>query len=211
MPIQGFLTDKILDSSVKDRVNGGEKADWLWGGLGNIMGIDSEGIVDDAYATGQKTEADRVIAGSGFSRNELSKYGDLSTPEGVKGATAEASRARNLSDSQTQHTRSLEPLTAQLASAEKGRNAELELSRLQFQQTSEQNRNQFQIQMEQLRNDRADAKEQRADELEYRRMQDRKEDLRYNENLERMDRKDRQASINTLVQGLAALGAAFAA
>ena len=66
--------------------------------------------------------------------------------------------------------------------------------------------------MEQLRNDRADAKEQlKHYELEYRRMQDRKEDLRYNENLERMDRKDRQASINTLVQGLAALGAAFAA
>jgi hypothetical protein len=42
-------------------------------------------------------------------------------------------------------------------------------------------------------------------------MQDRKEDLRYNESIERMDRKDRQASINTLVQGLAALGAAFAA
>ena len=59
-------------------------------------------------------------------------------------------------------------------------------------------------------NDRADAKEARADELEYRRMQDRKEDLRYNESIERMDRKDRQQSIQTLVAGLANLGAAFA-
>ena len=63
----------------------------------------------------------------------------------------------------------------------------------------------------QLRNERADSKEQQALELDYRRMQDRKEDLRYNESIERMDRKDRQASINTLVQGLTALGAAFAA
>ena len=89
---------------------------------------------------------------------------------------------------------------AQIAAGTEATNAQLELSRLQNS-----------TQMEMLRNERADAKEQQALELDYRRMQDRKEDLRYNENIERMDRKDRQASINTLVQGLAALGAAFAA
>lgn len=204
MPIQGFLTERILDSSVKDRVNGGEKADWLWGGLGNIMGIDSEGIVDDAYATGQKREADDIVIGSGFSESELSKYGDLSTPKGAQGAVSEATRARNLSDKSTQHTQGIERAMAPV-------NAQLKSQGQQLQAQLQQSGQQFQIQMEQLRNDRADAKERHALDLEYRRMQDRKEDLRYNENLERMDRKDRQASINTLVQGLAALGAAFAA
>ena len=58
--------------------------------------------------------------------------------------------------------------------------------------------------------DRADAREAKASELEYMKMRDRKEDRRYNENIERMDRKDRQQSIQTLVAGLANLGAAFA-
>jgi hypothetical protein len=204
MPIQGFLTDRILDSSVTDRVSGGEKADWLWGGLGNIMGIDSEGIVDDAYKTGQKTKAGKVVAGSGFSESELSKYGDLSTPEGVQGAVSGATRARNLSDTSTQHTQGIERAMAPV-------NAGLQSQAQQLQAQLQQSGQQFQVQMEQLRNDRADSKDARADELEYRRMQDRKEDLRYNENIDRMDRKDRQASINTLVQGLTALGAAFAA
>jgi len=204
MPVQGFITDRILDSSVKDRVNGGEKADWLWGGLGNMMGIDSEGIVDDAYATGQKTKAGKVVAGSGFSESELSKYGDLSTPEGAQSAIAGATRARNLSDNNTQHRQGIERAMAPVE-------AGIKLQTDQLKAQLDQSGKQFQIQMQQLQNDRADSKERHAADLEYRRMQDRKEDLRYNENLERMDRKDRQASINTLVQGLAALGAAFAA
>jgi len=58
--------------------------------------------------------------------------------------------------------------------------------------------------------DRADAREAKASELEYMMMRDRKEDRRYNESIDRQDRKDRQASIQTLVAGLAQLGAAFA-
>lgn len=58
--------------------------------------------------------------------------------------------------------------------------------------------------------DRADAREAKASELEYMRMRDRKDDRRYNESIERMDRKDRKQSIQTLVAGLANLGAAFA-
>ena len=58
--------------------------------------------------------------------------------------------------------------------------------------------------------DRADARDARAQELQLMMMRDRKEDRRYNESIERQNRKDRQASIQTLVAGLANLGAAFA-
>ena len=70
--------------------------------------------------------------------------------------------------------------------------------------------NQFTIQMEQLRNDRADAKDQRALDLELRRDELAREDMRYNERIDRESRRDRKQSIQTLVQGLASLGAAFA-
>lgn len=59
--------------------------------------------------------------------------------------------------------------------------------------------------------DRAERADERAMDREERRARERKEDLRYNENIERMDRKDRKQSIQTLVAGLANLGAAFAA
>ena len=58
--------------------------------------------------------------------------------------------------------------------------------------------------------DRADEKEARAAELEYQKLRDRKEDMRYNERMEQLDRKDRQAMMQNLAAGLASLGAAFA-
>lgn len=50
----------------------------------------------------------------------------------------------------------------------------------------------------------------RLDNLEYQRSRDRREDMRYNEGLERLDRKDRKAAISSATAGLAALAAAFA-
>ena len=67
----------------------------------------------------------------------------------------------------------------------------------------QQNNNQFLAQM-------ADTKDQRAAELEIRKMEMDREDARYNESLDRQDRKDRKANIAALVQGIASLGAAFA-
>ena len=65
-------------------------------------------------------------------------------------------------------------------------------------------------QMEMALLDRADAKEQRALELEYQKSRDRKEDIRYNERMEQLDRKDRRMAMQNLAAGLASLGAAFA-
>lgn len=56
----------------------------------------------------------------------------------------------------------------------------------------------------------ADSREQQANQLEYQKMRDRRADQEYNERMERLDRKDRQAMLQNLAAGLASLGAAFA-
>lgn len=61
-----------------------------------------------------------------------------------------------------------------------------------------------------LAQQRADKNESRLDELGYLRSRDNKEDLRYNERIERENKKDRRAAISSTVAGLVALGAAFA-
>ena len=58
--------------------------------------------------------------------------------------------------------------------------------------------------------DRAESREARNQDLQLQVMQMDRADQRYNEQIERQDRKDRQASIQTLVAGLSHLGAAFA-
>ena len=58
--------------------------------------------------------------------------------------------------------------------------------------------------------DRIDAREDKNQQWQYMKMQDRKEDRRYNEQMERLDRKDRKMAMQGIVAGLASLGAAFA-
>ena len=58
--------------------------------------------------------------------------------------------------------------------------------------------------------ERLDRLRQQSNNLEYQRSRDRREDMRYNEELARLDRKDRKAAISSATAGLAALAAAFA-
>ena len=53
-------------------------------------------------------------------------------------------------------------------------------------------------------------RDSQAAQLEYQKMRDRRADQEYNERMERLDRKDRQAMLQNLSAGLASLGAAFA-
>lgn len=62
----------------------------------------------------------------------------------------------------------------------------------------------------QLARQRADQQQERLDNSDYRQSRDNKEDIRYNEMMERENKKDRRAAISSTVAGLVALGAAFA-
>ena len=88
---------------------------------------------------------------------------------------------------------------------------ELAAVREQNKVTEKRLDNQFALQYQRgLAQDKA-TEQARLDNLVYQRAQDRKDDLRYNENIARMERKDRKESLNTLIVGLSQLGAAFAA
>ena len=88
--------------------------------------------------------------------------------------------------------------------------AQLQQSSNEFNQTMQrtlaQDARNYQLQLQTA----ADAKEARADELEFRRMEARREDQRYNERMEQLDRKDRRQAMSSIAAGLASLGAAFA-
>ena len=203
----------FLQGLYEDTVAPGRDGQYRGTGLGAF--ILKPFVDEDEIESGMQQEAVRqVIVGAGEDPAQYDLGGNATTTD-ARGAVATTIRDRDAKKGETDFNRNLTatmaPINAGIQAQGQQLQAQLQQSSQQFAQTAQDSRNQFQIQMEQLRNDRADAKEQQALDLEYRRMQDRKEDLRYNENLERMDRKDRQASINTLVQGLAALGAAFAA
>ena len=61
-----------------------------------------------------------------------------------------------------------------------------------------------------LDQDRLDLLTTQQNNLESQRSRDRRADMQYNENLARLDRKDRKAAISSATAGLAALAAAFA-
>ena len=142
-------------------------------------------------------------------------YADLNLPDtaslyDVQGAVAKKRRARASADSDKAHTRSMELPLAQLKASTDATNAQLELTRETNETARLDSNNQFALQYERMLQQDKRANEARLDELAYRRAQDLKEDRRYNDQIDRENRRHREASINTLVAGLANLGAAFA-
>lgn len=146
----------------------------------------------------QKSYNQQAARGQGENLADLNVGPNASTLD-VQGAAISKERERNKAAGDLAHTRSMEPVQLEMA-AMRGQNAITE-KRLD---------NQFALQYQRgLSQDKA-TEQARLDDLQYRRAQDRREDLRYNENIARMERKDRKESLNTMITGLAQLGAAFA-
>ena len=194
-----------MQNYIDDLYRGTIKADedGVYRGTGALSFLLNPFVDEDTLSSSKQQAAVRRQASAlGEDINDLNLGADATVYD-AQGAVSKKDRERTKQAGETAHARALETT---MAPVEAGLRSQAQTLQAQLAQSGQQ----FQLQMEQLRNDRADAKEARADELEYRRMQDRKEDLRYNESIERMDRKDRQQSIQTLVAGLANLGAAFA-
>ena len=198
----GQDAEGVISGREKDPVSGKVKATFM----DSIFGR-SQSELDAAQTkmeiTKSRAAGKRFGEDSGYSETELGL--DFNKPS--KGAVQSKIRLleeanRDKRDS-INHSRSMEPLTAQLASTEsnnqrnfllsqKQGNDQMELSRMQMAQ-SDKNR----------LADRIDAREARADDLMFRR-----------ESMERADRRDeknrRRESIQALIGGLSSLGAAFA-
>ena len=76
----------------------------------------------------------------------------------------------------------------------------------QLNQTAQASKDQMSLALMEM----ADRTATRKDDLLFRKEEARREDMRYNERIEELDRKDRRQNMQNLAMGLASLGAAFA-
>ena len=149
-------------------------------------------------STSQQGEVKRTLTTAG---EDPTKYNlqPGATKYDAQGAIATRRRERAKESKQEDLTTALTLTTAQQA-------PQLEEMRATNARLLAQGNQSHQLALMQM----ADSKDQRALEFEYQKMQDRKEDMRYNERMEQLDRKDRRMAMQSLAAGLASLGAAFA-
>ena len=198
----GQDAEGVISGREKDPVSGKVKATFM----DSIFGR-SQSELDAAQTkmeiTKSRAAGKRFGEDSGYSETELGLDFNKTSKGAVQSKIRLLEEANRDKRDSINHSRSMEPLTAQLASTEsnnqrnfllsqKQGNDQMELSRMQMAQ-SDKNR----------LADRIDAREARADDLMFRR-----------ESMERADRRDeknrRRESIQALVAGLSSLGAAFA-
>ena len=181
MPIQGFLNDLY-----KGTVSSDEDGQYRGTGFGALILkplVDEENI----ESTKQQGAVKRQFAALGENAAEYN-LGPGATIYDAQGAVASKNRERESDRDKINYERQLKPLELQLAQQSKAADRTHSLALMQM----------------------ADNKDARASELAYQKMRDRRADMEYNERMERLDRKDRQAMMQNLAAGLASLGAAFA-
>ena len=233
-----FLTNWMEDR-IEGSVTEGRRGNYkpgFWESVGGALtGVDAQGVADDLKTSDNKREADRYLTSIGETTESLGLSGDTYTLQDVKGAytKTERTRAKEIKADDRKHAtglvdKQLAPTLAQIEQSGKTAAGQLELATKTLQQQGKKADQQLQLQLQQGNQNMqlaaaqlaqgnnqflaqmADSKDQRAAELEIRRMEMDREDARYNEGLDRQDRKDRKQNIAALVQGIASLGAAFA-
>ena len=201
--LMGFFgqdAESVISGRQEDPVTGKPKATFV----DTLFGR-SQAELDSAYDT-MKTTQRRKKGATAFEespyQSELRKMGidpEKTSVGAINSAVREIqeTKAADLRTEGFQQT--LAPLQMQMQ-----QNSEQFNATMQRQMANDAKAHQLQLMQF------AESKEQRADELEYQKMRDRKADMQYNERLEQLDRKDRRQGISSLAAGLAALGAAFA-
>ena len=188
--IMGFFgqdAQSVISGRKEDPVTGRVKAN-----LGDFFAGRSQAELDSAYdqmkTTQRRKKGKTAFEESGYTAAELGIDPDKTSVGAVNSAIRNIRETKADEKSDLAFTRSMKPLEMQMAQQNANANRSHQLSLLQM----------------------ADTKEARATELEYQKSRDRKEDMRYNERMEQLDRKDRRQAMQSLAAGLASLGAAFA-
>ena len=188
--IMGFFgqdAQSVISGRQEDPVTGRVKAN-----LGDFFAGRSQAELDSAYdqmkTTQRRKKGKTALEESGYTAAELGLNPDATSRGAVASAIRRVEEGKADEKSNLAFSRSMKPLEMQMAQQNANANRSHQLSLMQM----------------------ADAKEARATELEYQKSRDRKEDMRYNERMEQLDRKDRRMAMQSLAAGLASLGAAFA-
>ena len=193
----------FLNTWYEDTIS--EKDGYLKGrGLGAAL---LKPFVDEGAleGTAQRTANQNTALAAGEDLSDLD-VGPGASTLAVQGAAIRRGRDRVSEGKEKDHGRSIETLTesmkpqmAQITASVKAQEAQTGLMREQMlAQARESNLT------------RAENAEIRADQMALQRLQMEREDQRYNERMERLDKKDRMQGRQSLIAGLAALGAAFA-
>ena len=198
----GQDAEGVISGRAKDPVTGKVKATFMDSLFGR-----SQSELDSAQTQMETTQSrasgKRFAEDSGYSESELNLDFDKTSKGAVQSKIRLLEESKGKERDATNHSRSMEPLTAQLASTEANNQRNFLLSQQQGNQQMELTRAQMAQSDKNRLADRIDSREARADELMFRR-----------ESMERADRKDdknrRRESIQALVAGLSSLGAAFA-
>jgi len=234
-----WLQDYVKDESIKNRQEdvskpGEYNASGFDKFVGGLVGVDVEGAVDTRTKNEGIKKVDDFLTQQGLTRGDLGLTGDATLQQAgsafrtykEKKDKDDVQDQRDFTTSQTELSQ--KPVLEQLKETAKTNAGQLELSRQtlkqqgekadkQLQLTIQQGNQQMQLATAQLAQGNnqflaqmADTKDQRAAELEIRKMEMDREDARYNESLDRQESRDRKQNIAALVQGIASLGAAFA-
>ena len=166
--------------------------------VGALTGASDEG-------TQQYIDKAEDVALKNKYKKQLEEVGGTFNPNLTEGQTRR--ELRRLRAIQEQEDFKKSPLGLEFAERQRINEANLTESRAQNAITNKRLDNQ----MEMARLDRADLMDANRADLEFRRDQMMLEDQRYNERLEREFLQNRRESIMAMMQGLASLGAAFAA
>ena len=188
---------EFLNNMYRDTVSADEDGVYKGKGLGALIlkpFVDEESIESGR----QKASVKRTFAAAGEDPADYN-LGPGATSYDAQGAIASARRKRASAEKEKDHERSTELPLAQL---EQSAEATKESNQILREQMAQSDKRYFA--------DKAEAREAKAMELEYLKMKDRREDMRYNERMEQLDRKDRRMAMQNLAAGLASLGAAFA-
>ncbi len=188
--VMGFFgqdAKSVIEGRTPSAVTGKVEA-----GFGDWLAGRSPAELNAAYeqmqTTTRRTGGKNTLKGSQYTATELGVDPDNTSKNEVLSAIRRLQRKEADDASTKAWERSLKPLELQLAQQSKAADRTHSLALMQM----------------------ADNKDARASELAYQKMRDRRADMEYNERMERLDRKDRQAMMQNLAAGLASLGAAFA-
>ena len=197
---QGWVSDRVEENLKEKRGGTGYKPTWWDKTVSGLVGVDAQQVADDAYATDQNVAANRILKQQGLDRATVGATpGKNYTADEMQGlvnkyikSEKETEKKTDLNNQKSLLSLSQAPAMAGVQASIQQGNQQMQLGLAQLQQNSN-------LQMAQM----ADNKDQRAMELQIRREELDRADMR-------AERSRRRESIAALTSGLAALGAAFA-
>ena len=216
---KNYFTDRV-NEGLQYNPNTGKYDRTGWAYWGGVLGMTNDenirALEEGQTAVREAREIDSAVQKSGLTDAEISEQlapGQRLTAQNVGGIVSKAARDYVPPTQQAQIDRAQrqdrEATQARQASnritQEQNANAN-RIAMAQLQQTANSSKDQMTLALMEMQ----DRTNTRKDDLLFRKEEARREDMRYNERIEELDRKDRRQNMQNLAMGLASLGAAFA-